>query len=137
MVGPRCCCRINCTVSELSPSTIGLRLQLTFRKQPCLTALCVLAKVPAITKIVVTFYEFDPFAFRQAQLIGAACLEVICPSYRVNLICETCSALPRNAVILKPHKRKGHLRTTNKTSPGKACFGDPPRCLNAIFKKRH
>ena len=96
-----------------------------------------LAEVPAITKIIVPFNEFDPFAFRQAQLVGATCLEVICSSYGVSLTCGTCFALPRNAVILEPHERKGHLRTTNRTSPGKACFGDPPRCLNAIFEKRH
>ena len=30
--------------------------------------------------------------------------------------------------------RKGYSRTIKRISPGKACFGDPPRCLNAIVK---
>lgn len=51
---------------------------LTLRKEPCLAILYVLSEVPAISKIVVSFYELYSVSFTKAQLIRASSFEVIC-----------------------------------------------------------
>lgn len=36
------------------------------------------AKEPSITKLVVSFYEFDSVSLRKTEFIGASSLEIIC-----------------------------------------------------------
>lgn len=51
---------------------------LTFREEASIVIGEVTAQKPSITKLVIALNEFDPVAFRQAQLIGASGYKIIC-----------------------------------------------------------
>lgn len=49
----------------------------TFRKQASVAVIHVSAQEPAIAKVVVTLDELNAVSLGQAQLVGAACYEVV------------------------------------------------------------
>lgn len=49
----------------------------TFRKKASIAVVHVSAQEPAIAKVVVTLYELNAVSLGQAQLVGAACYEVV------------------------------------------------------------
>ena len=53
------------------------REDLTLWKEACLAILDMLSKIPAISKVVVSFYELYSFPFAKAQFIRASRFKVI------------------------------------------------------------
>jgi hypothetical protein len=49
----------------------------TFREQASVAVVHVSAQEPAIAKVVVTLYELNAVSLCQAELVGAACYEVV------------------------------------------------------------
>lgn len=49
----------------------------TFRKQASVAVVHVSAQEPAVAKVVVPLYELNAVSLGQAQLVGAACYEVV------------------------------------------------------------
>lgn len=73
----RCGCCVDLQRKRQPPYTITNYRNLTLRKEPCLAILYVLSKIPAISKIVVSFYKPDSVPFAEAQFIGTSSFKVI------------------------------------------------------------
>ena len=93
----------------------------TFREQPVLPALCVLAQEPAIAEVVVALDELNAISPPQTKLVRAAGNELICGS-RSALRSERTTLAAMVAVELRRTLEGwGDSRTTTSRSPGRQC----------------
>ena len=103
----------------------------TLGKQSTLAILCVLAEVPSVTEIVISFDELNSITFSQTKLVVTSGFEIIC--------CELSARRQCGKFLIECLRKRlpcigdrYDSRMTSSNSPGSAVFGDEPRCLYAI-----